>query len=126
MYYIQDFPQKGLKSKINLYKNNKTDLRKNALKAFKTLSEKMNFDDNQDGQLYLRFWISDDNNNIYPFIGTVIKYEKVKYGKNNNGNETVIRYRNVVSEYDNDFDNMFYSKNMSGGEKPFLLKKLKK
>ena len=125
MYYIQDFPQIGLKSKINLYKNNKTDLRKNALKAFQTLSEKMNFDDNQDGQVYLRFWLSDDNGNIYPYIGTVIKYEKVKYSKNTNGNETVIYHRNVVSEYQDDFNSMFYPKKMTGGQ-PFLLKKIKK
>lgn len=108
MYYICDFPQKGIKTKIPLYKNNKIDIRKNANKAFDILSDKMNFDNNDDGQKYLRFWISDENNNIYPFIGTRIKYEKPVNSKNNNGNEIIVKYRNIVVPYDNNFNSMFY------------------
>ena len=122
MYYIQDFPTLGQKTKITLY-TNKDDKQKNAFKAFKMLSKEMNFDDNNDGQIYLRFWMSDDNGNVYPYIGTRIKFEQIKYGKNNNGNEIVIRHRNVVSEYEKDFDNMFYPEELIGGKKIKINKK---
>lgn len=116
MFYIHDFPQLGDKTKLCLSKVNRDDKYKNALNAFKKLVGHFKFDDNDDGQRYLRFWLSDDNMKVYPFIGTRIKFEKPKNIRNSNGNNRTIYYRNIVVPYEPIFDEMFYPKNMLGGK----------
>lgn len=110
MFFIQDFPQIGSKSKINVYKQNKDNLQKNANKAFQILSTHFNFNDNDEGQRYLRFWLTDNNGNIFPFLGTRIPFEKPKTIYNKNGNQKQILFRNIVVPYEKIFDNMFYPK----------------